>query len=227
MDNSFILDIMNQIEKNKMMNVEQEINIYHLLNSVLLLNVPGDVVELGCHAGMTAAILQKTLDQANSKKILHVFDSFQGLPEKTENDGKRKTKNLAATKQKFIENFKKFNLKLPEMHEGWFKDTLKELPKQICFAHLDSDCYSSIKESLENVYPRLSKNAVAVVDDYHDEKIHPKIQQEFSKFIGHNGKIYDMFPGVKKACDEFFRDKKEKMFVLVAGYERHAYFRKE
>lgn len=48
--------------------VEQAVNIYHLLSQTLLLNIPGDVVELGCYEGTTAILMQQTLAQYGSKK---------------------------------------------------------------------------------------------------------------------------------------------------------------
>ena len=199
-----------------MMNVERGINIYRLLSQVLTLKVPGDVVEAGCYEGLTSILMQKTLGQFKSKKGLHVYDSFEGLPEKHEKDGKSLLfrKGFLKTKKGIlIENFKKFNVRLPEIHVGWFKDTLPtQLPKKICFAHLDGDFYSSIKESLENIYPRLSKNAIVVIDDYCDPKV---------------SKVRNELPGVKKACDEFFKNKKENVHALIAGKSSHGYFRKE
>jgi len=194
-----------------MINPEQAMNIYHLLRQVVLLGVEGDVVELGCHEGKTALILQKTLDQLGSAKELHVYDSFEGLPEKTSHDGdKMVSGQLKTTEDKLKFNFQKFSIKEPVIHKGWFKDTLpKGLPATLCFAHLDGDFYSSIKESLEYIYPKLSKGAVVVVDDYCD----PEILD-----------VSNILPGVKKACDEFFKDKNEKMDVIIAGEYCHGYF---
>jgi O-methyltransferase len=201
--------------KDGMVNVEQAVNIYHLLTRVLIQNIPGEVVELGCYEGTTAIIMEKTLDELKSKKRIHVYDSFEGLPKKEKEDGNTyyKEGQCRTSIEKMINNFKENNVKLPVIHKGWFKDTLPEkLPKEICFAHLDSDFYTSIKESLENVYPRLSKGAIVVIDDYCD----PKILN-----------VFNILPGVKKACDEFFHHKKEKMQVLLAGSKCHGFFVKE
>ena len=46
-----------------MLTVEQAVNLYHLLCQVVLLDVPGEVVELGCYEGTTAILLQTTLDR--------------------------------------------------------------------------------------------------------------------------------------------------------------------
>ncbi len=201
--------------KGYMASIEQSINNYHLLVQTVLLETPGDVVELGCFEGTTSVLIQKTLDQFNSKKRIHVYDSFEGLPEKSKKDGDT-TFDLGACrtqKEALIDNFKKFGVRLPEIHVGWFQDTLpKELPSKISFAHLDGDFYSSIMESLIHIYPKLSKGAVVVIDDYCDPEIH---------------NIHNILPGVKQACDEFFKDKKEKVSVLIAGCQSHGYFRKE
>jgi O-methyltransferase len=198
-----------------MASLEQGINIYHLLCRTIQDNVPGDIVELGCFEGTTAILIQKTLDQFNSDKIIHLYDSFEGLPEKSAEDGDIPVGKGACRTQKgkLIENYNRYQVKLPVIHEGWFSDTLPgELPEKISFAHLDGDFYSSIRESLEYVYPKLSKDAIVVIDDYCDPDIYP---------------TNTLLPGVKRATDEFLRDKTEKLIILMAGPKSHAYFRKE
>jgi len=217
-----------------MMNVEQEMNIYHLLTQVILQGISGGVVELGCYKGATAAIMQKTIDSCNSKKVVHLYDSFKGLPPKCGKDGMTQFgEGWCATNEEGVYAlFKTFSLRKPRVFKGWFSDTLQRyLPTKICFAHIDGDFYSSIKESLESVYPRLSKGAVVVIDDYYEKDIHRKIERllnsnKYSKKSHRKIKIHDILPGVKKACDDFFKDKKESLIVLVAGEERHVYFRK-
>ncbi len=197
---------------------EQATNLYHLLRSVVVSQVPGDVVELGCHEGITAVVLQKTLDEHASDQRLHVFDSFEGLPApgvEDWRDGVPATEAgaLAVGEERVRRTFEKYGARVPEIHKGWFNDTLAtELPARIAFAHLDGDLYASTKVSLEYVYPRLSRGAVVVVDDYHDPDLLPS--------------TWSLFPGVKRACDEFLADKPETMQPLLAGHECHAYFAK-
>lgn len=197
---------------------EQACNLYHLLRSVVVASVPGDVVELGCHEGVTAVLLQKTLDEQGSDKRLHVFDSFEGLPASGSQDlrdGVPATQAgaLAVTQESVLRTFATHDARPPEIHKGWFEDTLAGgLPAQVAFAHLDGDLYSSTKVGLEHVYPRLSRGSVVVIDDYHDPQRLPT--------------KWSLFPGVKKACDEFFADKPEKMQPLLAGHECHGYFMK-
>jgi O-methyltransferase len=226
MNNYFIVDI---YEKNRsMINMECALNIYHLLSQVLLLNIPGDLVETGSYRGLTALMLQKTLDAYQSKKYLHVFDSFEGLPEKSAEDLVNSSENMRKCDYKdnrrvgkgwfksaedtLIQNFQDFNVKLPYIHKGWFSETLPQhLPKEIAFAHLDGDFYSSTLDALENIYPKMSKGAIAIIDDYCDPKIHGR---------------QSSLPGVKVACDKFFNDKNEKVEVLAGGAAYHAYLKK-
>ncbi len=231
MDNSFIAEV---LKYSNMMNVEQGMNIYHLLSQVLAQDIPGEIVELGCYEGITGVLIQKTLDQANSKKELHLFDSFEGLPKVLPEDGLTTAKEgmLRTAKDSVIANFNRFNLKQPTIFEGWFKDTLPtNLPDKICFAHLDGDMYSSIIESLNYIYPKLSKGAIVIIDDYYCREGHMKIEKRmnensYQQFRNIITEVKDILPGVKKACDEFFEDKPEKIIVLMAGCERHAYFKK-
>jgi len=230
-DNSFIIEF---LENRKMLNIEEEMNIYHLVTQTILLGISGEIVELGCNDGRTSAIIQKTLDENKSKKKIYVYDSFKGLPEKNKKDGNTNFKKEWCMKPKgeLINVFKKYELKLPRIVLGWFNETLpKKLPKTICFAHLDGDFYSSIKESLESIYPKLSKGAIVVIDDFYSYRNHKKIEKlinknRYSQESCRKIKIKNLLPGVKKACDEFFKDKEEKIKILIAGEERQAYFRK-
>jgi len=188
-------------------NVERRMNMYHLASQVLAFGVPGDLVELGCNAGHSCVLIQKVIDLHDPSRRLHAYDSFEGLPDPRPEDAGTPCRrgSMATSLQTLLNNFLSVGLKLPEVHCGWFAETLsKELPDQICFAHLDGDLYDSILISLENVFPRLSKGAICLVDDYGDPAL----------------------PGVQRACDKFLADKPENIVLLYAGNFSHAYFRK-
>jgi O-methyltransferase len=197
-----------------MTNIEQRMNMYHLISQVLAYGVEGDFVELGCNTGASSVLMTKLLEAHNSDKKLAVYDSFDGLPSTTQFDGPfYKTGELKTSEDVLRNNFKNYNLPLPEIHRGWFQDTLpNELPEQIAFAYLDGDFYESIMISLRYVYPKLTAGAICLIDDYCDPKINP------------NG--WNKLPGVKKACDEYLIDKPEKMEFIYSGSYSHAFFRK-
>jgi len=199
----------------EMTSIEQRMNIFHLVMNVLVSNVPGALVELGCHAGQTAVLIQKVMQRYAPERQLHVYDSFEGLPDKSSKDGRTPFRKgwLSTTEGTLRQNFRDHGLPLPTIHRGWFDDTLPtELPDEIAFAHLDGDFYRSILVSLENVYPRLSAGAVCIVDDYCDPLVTPD--------------NWNALPGVKRACDEFFNDKSEVVYSLYAGPYSHGFFRK-
>lgn len=198
----------------QMTNIEQRINMFHLVSQVLAYKVPGDLVELGCNTGTSSAVIQKIIQQYDPSRKLHVYDSFEGLPSPAEEDGDTgifQKGELKASRAALIENFKRYDLPLPEIHQGWFEETLVDLPDPISFAYLDGDFYESILISLQHVYPKLSPGAVCLIDDYADPAIHDG---------------WNLLPGVKKACDEYLAGKPEKMSYIYAGDMSHGFFRK-
>ncbi len=60
-------------------NVEQRMNMYHLVSQTLAYKVEGDLVEVGCNEGQSSVLIAKVMRSFNSDKKLHVYDSFEGL----------------------------------------------------------------------------------------------------------------------------------------------------
>lgn len=148
----------------------------------------GDVVEFGCYTGTTSLFLQRLLQ--GTTKQLHVYDSFAGLPPKTDLDhspaGEQfKTGELQATKKQLIHNFRQANLPLPIIHKGWFNQlTTSDVPEAICFAFLDGDYYQSITDSLRLIWTSLTAGSIVIVDDYQAEAL----------------------PGAQRAVDAWLKD---------------------
>lgn len=199
----------------EMTTIEQRMNLYHFVSQVLAYQIPGDLVELGCNEGQSSALIQKVIDLHDPSRRLHVYDSFEGLPPLAPKDGETAfyEGQMKTSREALVQNFKRYNLRLPEIHAGWFADTLPAgLPDAICFAYLDGDLYDSIIVSLQHVYPRLSRGAVCVIDDYADRSIYPE--------------AWDGLPGVKAACDDFFADKPERISFIYSAEMSHGFFRK-
>jgi O-methyltransferase len=155
-------------------------------------NIDGDVVEFGCHKGTVSLFIQTLLNSLKSNKMFYVYDSFEGLPDKHMNDktsDKRFVKGgLKVTQNMFMKNFSSRNIKPPAVYKGWFKDIPdNNIPNKISFAFLDGDFYTSITDSLDKVYSRMNKNGIILIHDYD----------------------WPPLPGVKIACNNFFKDKTE------------------
>lgn len=150
-------------------------------------DILGDIVEFGCFVGTTSVFLAKEIEKWNNKS-LYLYDSFEGLPEKTREDVNSlgesfKKGELLATKKQLITNLKKSGIrKMPKITKGWFNELhADQIPKKISFAFLDGDYYRSILDPLELIWDNLEKGAIIIIDDYGNEAL----------------------PGASKAVDEW------------------------
>ena len=151
------------------------------------LNVDGDVVELGCYEGDTSLLLAEILRRESPSKKLWIYDSFEGLPEKSDADyseaGRDFQKGELCVSKKYVkQRFLRANLPVPVIKKGWFNElTSDDLPGVIAFAFLDGDLYESIRDSLALVEPAMDSRGIIVVHDYNNEQL----------------------PGVTRAVDEW------------------------
>ena len=171
---------------------ETDVILQELAKTVEL---PGDVVEFGCYAGDTSVLLAEALKDTPDK-WLYLYDSFEGLPEKTIEDqtaaGWRfKAGELKVSPETVAHKFKKLSLPEPVIVKKWF-DQLddSDLPSQICFALLDGDFYQSIKTSFNKVTPRLVKGGIMVVHDYRNAEL-PGVAKAVDEFIAEHAEEYD------------------------------------
>ena len=162
------------------------------------LNVEGDYVEMGCYRGDTSLLLAEILRDFNrsstvensvekSVKKLWIYDSFEGLPEKADEDASAlgvdfRKGELAVTKREVKARFLRAGLPVPVIKKRWFSElTGADMPEKIAFAFLDGDLYESIRDSLRLVGPRMAESGIIVVHDYNNSAL----------------------PGVAKAVDEY------------------------
>lgn len=165
------------------------------LERVIDNQVEGDVAEFGCYIGTTSLFIRRLLDEKASSRTFHVYDSFEGLPPKTNQDSSAagvdfKAGELAVSKKQFLEQFRRAGLQPPVIHKGWF-DQLSDtdLPGHLAFAFLDGDFYGSILTSLQLVWPRLDEQGSLAIDDYKRETL----------------------PGVERAINDYFQGKSYKL----------------
>ena len=159
------------------------------------LAIEGDFVELGCYKGDTSLLLAELLVEKSVEKPakkLWIYDSFEGLPMKGEEDASEVGKDfkqgeLATTKREVKVRFLRAGLPVPVIKKAWFSDlTEKDLPEKIAFAFLDGDLYGSIRDSLRLIDGKMVAGGVIMVHDYDNPAL----------------------PGVAKAVDEWSHGKK-------------------
>jgi O-methyltransferase len=145
--------------------------------AVLDRDIEGEMVEFGCYIGTTSLFLRRLLDSRGDDRELHVYDSFEGLPPKTLEDASRAGEQFVAgelmvSKKQFLQQFQRAGLRPPFIHKGWFSNLGEaDVPEHIACAFLDGDFYSSIRDSLKLVLPRLTPGGVIIIDDYAREAL--------------------------------------------------------
>ena len=162
----------------------------------------GDFVELGCYKGDTSLLLAELLVEKSVEKPakkLWIYDSFEGLPEKTIEDESAIGKDvmggeLFVAKREVKARFLRAGLPVPIIKKEWFNElTEVDLPERIAFSFLDGDFYESIKDSLKLVENRVNRGGVIIVHDYNNPAL----------------------PGVARAVDEWVRGKE----IKIVRYE--------
>ncbi len=186
--------------------VTSRANLWSIIQSLKYIsnnNIAGDIVECGVFRGGSLAIITKYVEKYSLKSKIFGFDTFEEgfLNAKlTKYDLTIKKKKLKLSSDNIdnfhptIDSVKKniyhFTNKLPKnlkLIKGDVMNTLKKkenIPKKISFLRLDTDLYITTKKELEILYPKLVKGGILHIDDY------------------------GMFPGVRKAVDEYFINKK-------------------
>lgn len=161
------------------------------LEKVLQNGTAGDIVEFGRYIGTTSLFIRRLLDKYACEKDFHVYDSFEGLPEKSPQDNSPvgadfKAGELNVSRKQLLEQFHKARLRPPKVHKGWFNQlTTEEVPDKIAFAFLDGDFYESVIDSLRLVWPRMQPGGIITIDDAGREAL----------------------PGVDRAISDFFQNK--------------------
>lgn len=150
--------------------------------------MPGDFAEVGCFQGGSAAMICK----GKADKVMHLFDTFEGIPKGREDYGEHFKENLYSCS---LENVKAnlvdySNLKF---HKGIFPASI-EGNEQIAntsfsFVNIDVDLYEGTLECLKFFYPRMTPGGILISHDY-------------------------MLEGVRAAFDQFMIDKPEQLIDL-------------
>jgi len=152
--------------------------------------VPGDIAEVGVYKGGSA----KIICSAKGDRVLHLFDTFAGLPKVDEVDAV-----WPFYEGKFAASYDDVKAYLAKeknvfLYKGIFPGTSGPVKdKSFSLVNLDVDTYESTKKCLEFFYPRMNAGGVIVSHDYLTA------------------------PGVRKAVDEYFADKPEPVVETAAS----------
>lgn len=151
----------------------------------------GDLAECGAYQGGTAKILTSIAPS----RLLHVFDTFEGMPPTDPMRDKHKAGDFADTSIESVGEYLAEH-KNVVLVKGFVPDSLAIVrDRTFSFVHVDLDIYSAIKGACEFFYPRMEPGGVMLFDDYG----------------------YPSCPGARMAVDEFFSGKPETVLVMPTG----------
>jgi O-methyltransferase len=189
-DEDFVRYYESIMDLNNWHSLDRKYTLNELLK--LCLKLDGDLVECGTYKGASAYLMCKMF--AESPKLIHIFDSFEGLSTPNEKDGEYWSNGSLSVSERYVgltlDGFKNYRL-----YKGWIPDRFNEvLNNRFCFVHIDVDLYEPTINSLIFFYDKVVKGGVILLDDYG----------------------FKTCPGAKEASDLFFRGK-EPIIKLPTG----------
>jgi O-methyltransferase len=143
-------------------------------------DIAGAVAECGVWNGgssaMVAAGLASTATTDSTERPFWLFDSFEGLPEPTEDDDAQVRDNYfpgwctgAVDRVREAHRIAGHPMKQTTIVPGWFDDTLAEHAATIgpiALLHIDADWYDSVMTVLNTLYDQVAPGGIIVIDDY-------------------------------------------------------------
>jgi O-methyltransferase len=146
----------------------------------------GSMAEVGVFEGSSAELICK----AKGESPLHLFDTFEGLPQPRGSEGRvlergQFAAGLAAVRSRLASYVS------VHLHAGLFPQSATGLEaERFSLVHLDVDLFTSTLAGLEFFYPRMLTGGIIVSHDY------------------------SMLPGVAEAFTAFLADKPEAVIEL-------------
>jgi O-methyltransferase len=176
-------------------------NLVRLAHEIDDLGILGAIVECGVLDGGTAALMACS----TKSRPVHLFDSWEGLPEITAEDGDAGmwAGDVVGSPRRVVSVFKSLGIDMSRVtfHKGWFDQTFPVAKiDRVAILHVDGDFYQSVKISLEKWASLMSKGGYIQIDDY------------------------DSFSGCRKAVDEFLASRPD---LTLQQFEKNfakAYF---
>ena len=176
-------------ERRVLLSLREMYNIYRLSRRAT--QIDGDFAEVGVFQGGSARII---CEAKNDETPLHLFDTFEGMPEVDRSIDKTDAGVCSGTS---LENVREYLKGFPnvQFYKGIFPrsaDGTDATTARFAFVNLDVDIYESTLNGLKFFYPKMTPGGFILSHDYQSVA----------------------FPGVRKAFNEFMADKPEPVIDL-------------
>lgn len=181
---------------------------YDAACAVIRNGVPGDFVECGVWAGANSAAMARAIQDQYATgpgsslawfadRKVHLFDSFEGIPQAGPHDTEYLEAGHAAGLSKCSIETTRQQMEawgIPEellvYHPGWFSDTVASMMQTpIALLRLDGDLYESTRVCLDHLYPLVSVGGTVIVDDWTLSGVRRAMQEYFGA-PGAPGPVY-------------------------------------
>jgi O-methyltransferase len=134
------------------------------------LNVEGDFVECGVFKGFCSGVILKYLDFQDLPRQAYLYDTFEGLPEKTSTEQERRSWDYTSYDSEAIYTGvrKKFSsYKNVNVVRGIVPDSFEEaVPEKIAFLHIDMNSEKAEMLALEHLFDKVTPGGFIVFDDF-------------------------------------------------------------
>lgn len=208
--NSSHIELTKKVQPYTMTSIERIFGLIEGVNYIEKHRIEGDIVECGVwKGGSMLAIAEVLMQNKNQQRHLHLYDTFEGMSEPSEDDVNRyndsaesllqsdtnKDRNLVWAFSGLDEVKQTMALSTypnENIHyiKGKVEDTIpQQIPDKIALLRLDTDWYESTKHELIHLFPRLVQGGVLIIDDY------------------------GFWKGARKAVDEYFAENKIRILL--------------
>jgi O-methyltransferase len=178
-------------------------------------NRPGDIVEIGCWLGGTAATASKFLARTGHPRRYLAVDTFSGfVPDQFDRDQAHGTpqrdrgrfsRNSRLLVRRLLDHYGVSNVELLEGDIVQLDAVL--LPEQIVVALVDVDLELPVYEALRKLWPRLVPGGIILVDDCPEQTSWAGARVGYSRFMAERGlpERYRHGMGLLEALDDVRR----------------------
>lgn len=176
------------VESHTMLSYQRLVTLWQQVRYLDRAGVQGSLVECGTWKGGAAAMMALAhRESGEPHRNLHLFDSFEGLPEPDRaHDGDMAAQYAGARASGTLRSIGKcvgtlddnrqavnaiagYPSALTHFHIGWFQDTLPTLSVpfgDIALLRIDGDWYESTRICLDVLFPKVVSGGIVVIDDY-------------------------------------------------------------
>jgi len=205
-----------RVRANTMTSFERLASLWQQVRYLDRFGIEGSLVECGTWRGGAVGMmaLAHLATEPTPSRSIHLFDSFEGLPEPTADDGAKAASYARgrttgaldtidacvaplADNRALLEGAIGYPRDLLTYHQGWFQDTVPAAAPElgpIALLRLDGDWYESTVVCLDHLYALVPPGGIVVIDDY-----------------GH-------WEGCRKAVDEFLETSEEPILLSHIDY---------